>query len=101
MPVRVVLVLKMRVGPHVCGGGRINGQNFVAVQAGKLAQRVKCHPIRGANDAIGFRVKRGIPLVIIELNYVPQPHAVLQVFQLVLFADVARVFECTDAAIGA
>jgi hypothetical protein len=57
-----VLVLKMRIGPHVCGRG-INGQNFVAMQAGKLAQRVKCHPIRGANDAIGFRVKCGTPFM--------------------------------------
>ena len=70
-----VFVLKMWIGPHVCGRG-INGQNFVAMQAGKLAQRVKCHPIRDANDAIGFRVKCGKPLMLIQLNYVSQLHAI-------------------------
>ena len=70
------------------------------MQAGKLAQRVKCHPIRGANDAIGFRVKCGKPHMLIQRNCVPQLHAIFQVFNLILFADAARGFERANAAIA-
>jgi len=58
------------------------------VHAGKLAQRVKRHAVRRTNDAIGFGVKRGVPLV--PVHQMPQPGPIMYVPYLIGFSDAAR-----------
>ena len=84
----IILILKLRVGPHVVQR-RGRAYNLVAVQAGKLPQRVKRHAVRGTNDAIGFGVKRGVPLV--PVHQMPQPDPVIHVFHLIHFCNAAFV----------